>query len=449
MRSKKIIIALVAVLLLIALIPGYTALLNYRNLREYNRKSIIIEPDTSSIAVYIEPDDTATRAAANYLSFVIEQTLGTNTEIITEQGEDFRGIRILCGTEFPEPEQKEAIIEFITTAEASSDNKADIYSVSLEDCGIAILVPERENCFGAVKAIADRWLRRDCGISDNAELYISRAMIDEQLSGLPTAVNGKIRILSQNLRNSDDGDGKMIEDRAKRFFQLVDKYQPDLIGTQECPKRWLQLLQETLSDRYEIYGCSRMGPQSEEGDWNAVLFRKDRFSFQDGGTFWLSNTPSEAETKLNYVGPVRICTWSLLQDSETEKTFLFSNTHLHHVGADQDVRTRQAEILLHRLRKDNKLERYPGFLTGDFNGKPDEPFYSLVTEVYDDTRTTAITDSSTVNYTFQSYGKKQVLCDYCFCSPKTVTVLDYHILDDYYDGYISDHYGVLVTAVVN
>ena len=41
------------------------------------------------------------------------------------------------------------------------------------------------------------------------------------------------------------------------------------------------------------------------------------------------------------------------------------------------------------------------------------------------------------------------MIDFCFHSPHKITVLDYRILDDQYNGYVSDHYGIMVTAVVN
>lgn len=398
----------------------------------YNRNQVIAGPEVNEVKVYIEPDTNATRSAANYLIGSIKHELGIEPQIVTEQEEGFQYISILCGED-----------------SNIADPEAPVYTISLEETGIIIHVPMVSRCFGAVKAVADQWLQEGCGINEASELVLSQAIIDQQLSFLSTYIDGQIKVLSQNLRNRDDGEGKTIEERAVRFFQLVDEYQPDLIGTQECSHQWLQLLQQHLSDRYEIYGSSRMGKNSQDGDWNVILYRKDRFSFQDGDTFWLSNTPSEEASKLNYDGSPRICTWALLQDSETGKAFLFSNTHLHHVGSASEIRTRQADILLQQLRKNDNIKKYPGFLIGDFNGTPDEPFYSLITEVYDDSRTTAIENSSSVEYTFQSYGTKQILCDYCFHSPDNLTVLDYRVLNDQYEGYVSDHYGVLINAVIS
>ena len=72
-----------------------------------------------------------------------------------------------------------------------------------------------------------------------------------------------------------------------------------------------------------------------------------------------------------------------------------------------------------------------------------------MTAWYRDAASTAITDSSKVHYSYHGYGKEQWMIDYCFHSPRNVTVLDYHILSDVVEGYVSDHYGLLVTAVLN
>ena len=452
MRKKIAVIFIIVTILLICARYGYRESSEKYYDYLYNKETVIAGPDTESLAIFIEPDDPATRAASNYLAFALEQTLGTEAEIVTEQDEQFRGIRILCGTDIPEPEQKKPKFIFITTADAANDEEDPVYSVLQDENSVSIFIPEQENCFGAVKAITDRWLQKNCGLESGGELRISQAMIDRQLLHLSTAITGEFRILSQNLCFSDDGEGKTVEERAERFFRLVEEYQPDLIGTQECSWQWLQLLQDVLGDRYEIYGNSRDGPYDPEVERDAILFRKDRFEQKDGETFWLSNTPSEPTSKLNYEGVWRICTWALLHDLETEETILFSNTHLQNGYQEEygEVRYQQADILLRRLRKGNNyLTEYPGFLTGDFNGVPEEHFYSHVTSIYNDSKKTAIHDHSKVDYSYHDYGRVQYLLDYCFHSPKNVTILDYQILDKQYNGYVSDHYGILVTAIVN
>ncbi len=428
-QEKNIIAALLAVLLFIC------SFLGYRHF-SYHRETVLLRRgEKAAAAIYINPDNSATRAAANYLSYSVEQALGTEISVVTEKKEDTRYISIVCGAE----------------PEAAAEETA--YSVFLDrKKNVTVYTPKSSRCFGAVKAISDRWLQENCGLRNWEDLRISQAMIDEDLSLLSTTVTGEIRILSQNLCYSDGGSGLSVTQRAKRFFQLVEEYQPDLIGTQECSLQWKNLLENGLGDRYEFYGISRVGPDIESGEWNAILYRKDRFEFRDGGTFWLSNTPDEPRSQLNYEGVYRICTWILLTDTETEKTMLYSNTHLQNGGGEgnQEVRARQAEILLRYLRRgDNKLNQNPGFLTGDFNGTQNEAFYSEITQYYEDAEKVAITNSSAVDYSYHEYGATQWLLDYCFNSPKKVAVLDYHILDDQFGGYVSDHYGLLVTAVLN
>lgn len=429
-NMKKVLFVALLLVILISVCWAVT------NIYAYHREIVLINGDGET-AIYIEPDCSASRAAADYLAFAVERELGTELPVVTEMHEGGHYIEILCAAE---------------SDDSNPEAETPVYSISLEGENLMIRTQPGCRCFGAVRAIADRWLQVGGGGRNGVELRASRRMIEKELAYLSTAVPGEIRILTQNLRNADDGKGKTVEDRAVWFFRQIKQCKPDLIGTQECTFRWKKILQQGMGDMYGFFGVSTEGPDEEDGEWNAILYRKDRFVLQDGGTFWLSNTPHTAPSKLNYDGPYRICTWVLLTDTETGKTFLYSNTHLNHKDSEfyQEVRARQAEILLHTLRGNgNKLEEYPGFLTGDFNGESYEPFYPQVTAWYRDAASTAITDSSKVHYSYHGYGKEQWMIDYCFHSPRNVTVLDYHILSDVVEGYVSDHYGLLVTAVLN
>ena len=430
--------------LLLAAFVGLGAFYGYKIFLYYQKKQIA-GPGAPVYAIYVEPDDSAPRAAADYLSWKLQESLGTEFEIVTEKEEGRTYLCILSGSGPDSPEEAAVTLDDLATIEKSD------YTISLEKDDVVIRIPRRSRCFGTVKAVAEQWLQPDCGIKDGTSLYISQAMIARQLSSLSTSVTGGFRVLTQNLRYTDDKGGNSVEERSKRFTQLIEEYQPDLIGTQECTYQWLQLMDEALSDRYTFFGCSRLGSQSNEEEWNAILFRKDRFTLLDGKTFWLSNTPSEEASKLNYDGCVRICTWALLQDRETGKTFLFANTHLQDGNSSdsQEIRRRQIEILLQHLNRNNWLTRYPGILTGDFNAESDEAFYPVITSVFDDANYSAVQNSSKVDYSFHYYGEVKQLIDYCFHSTGNVTALDYQILDKQYDGYVSDHYGILVTAVLN
>jgi endonuclease/exonuclease/phosphatase family metal-dependent hydrolase len=212
----------------------------------------------------------------------------------------------------------------------------------------------------------------------------------------------------------------------------------------------MELIKENMSDTYGIIGCSRDGRNAITGEWNTVLYRKDRFDLIKGDTFWLSETPDTEVTKLDYHGCYRICTWTLLKDKITGKILMFNNTHLQNSLNHVEIREKQMKILIDYLtNKLGLMKDYPFFMTGDFNATSGEPAYAVAVSAMKDSATTCEKNSSAVDFTFHNYGNdNKHIIDYCFHSPKDITVHEYKILDEQFDGYVSDHYGILVTATV-
>ena len=428
-KNRIYLLGVLLALLSVLIYSGYRLYNHYT----YTREQVILR-EGEATEIFIEPDNPATRAAANYLSYTLEQALGVECSIVTEKDDRHPCISISCD-------------------DVPLDEEAPVYTVALDNGCLSVHVSSYNRCFESVKAVADRWLQEDCGLRIGGQLRASQAMVSRELSFLPTALTGTFRILTQNLYYEDAGTNGTVAQRAARLFRLIDDYQPDLIGVQECSLKWIPVLQEGLGEQYGYIGIPREGENAGDTEWeNAILYRKDRFRLANSGVFWLSNTPDVPQSGLKSGEICRSCTWAVLTDMESGKSLLFSNTHLHQFRDElyQELRARQAEILFRYLRKgDNLLAKYPGFLTGDFNGKTDEPFYTEVSSHYADSKNTAITNSSTVNYTFHDFGADQRPYDYCFHSPESVTILDYRILDDQYGGYVSDHYGILVTAILN
>ena len=256
--------------------------------------------------------------------------------------------------------------------------------------------------------------------------------------------SAKIVILSQNVRCNNDGTNKNISDRAPRLKQLVDKYRPDIIGTQETTPLWNQYLKSYFGSEYGMVGCSRNGKNATTGEWGTILYRLDRFELLDSGDFWLSSTPnkvSRVDGSLCY----RICTWALLKDKVTGKTFVMANTHLDH-GTDA-VREQQIKYLFAGLS--DLIDKYPMYLTGDFNATPGSLVYNAAISKLSDARTTALENRSTVSWTFDSYGKSNPgkIIDYCFYSDDS-EALWYKVANDQFGGYVSDHYGVLTELIL-
>jgi len=256
--------------------------------------------------------------------------------------------------------------------------------------------------------------------------------------------DAKIVVLSQNVRYKNDGENKTISDRAPRFQLLVEKYSPDLIGTQETTATWNDYFKMYFESEYGMVGCSRDGKNAKSGEWGTILYRLDRFELLDSGDFWLSSTPDRV-SRVNGSRCNRICTWALLKDKVTGKTLIFANTHLDNSSAA--VRNQQILYLFAGLG--DKLGKYPIYLTGDFNATPNSSVYSIAASKLLDARVEALENRSTVEWTFDSYGTRTPgkIIDYCFYDDRS-EALWYTVANDQFGGYVSDHYGVLTEFII-
>jgi endonuclease/exonuclease/phosphatase family metal-dependent hydrolase len=246
--------------------------------------------------------------------------------------------------------------------------------------------------------------------------------------------------MSQNIRCGEDGNGNNIDDRKVRFVKLMKEYSPDLLGTQEATSKWMGIFKNEFGDEYGIVGCSRDGENATSGEWNAILYKKSRFELRESGTFWLTDTPHTPSFTVEGASHRRICTWALLYDKVTEQEILFCNTHLDHQS--DEIRVKQTEHLMSFM--DQYVGKYPIFLTGDFNAAVGSGPYNKVVGKLSDCHKKAELDLSDVKGTFHGYSstpKSEI--DFCFYDKSKADAITYRILDDWYSGYVSDHYGVI------
>ena len=323
------------------------------------------------------------------------------------------------------------------------------YSLTAEGKSLCLEASDSTTLYYAAKAVLDAWLTPDFGLVSEGVLTLPQNRMAD-LNGLTTKLDHSIRVLSQNVRVADDPDGNSVAERTRRLRDLLEEYRPDLIGTQETSDKWMKqlngitrsLAKRTDLGEYGMVGCSREGREATSGEWNTILYRKDRFELLDSDTTWLSDTPNEASAVEGSLCK-RICTWALLKDKQTGETILFANTHLDH-GTDE-VRRAQMDILMNYLA--DRIGQYPFYLTGDFNCQSDSLPYQTATSRLQDSHVTGWMDHSTVNRTYHGYqetGGSEI--DFIFHNEKT-TPVNYEIISKGYDGYVSDHFGVIVEFV--
>lgn len=260
--------------------------------------------------------------------------------------------------------------------------------------------------------------------------------------GLPARCQD-LRVMSFNIRYGTANDGENHwEKRREMVFDLLRSQQSDVIGLQEALRFQLDELQKALPE-YAALGVGRDDGKSA-GEHSAILYRKSRFSVEESGTFWLSDTPEVPGSKSWGNRITRICTWARLTDRMTGRALYVYNVHLDHES--QPSRERSVRLLLERMRARPKAE--PILLLGDLNAGEENPATRFLTSQLDfplvDTFRVRHSDAVEVGtfHAFQGVTSGAKI-DYVFAS-LDFYVLDAQIIRENRRGrYPSDHFPVM------
>jgi endonuclease/exonuclease/phosphatase family metal-dependent hydrolase len=267
-----------------------------------------------------------------------------------------------------------------------------------------------------------------------------------------------LKVMSFNIRCGsceDTSDVNHWNKRKFRIFQLLNKYEPDIIGFQEAELWQLTDIGNEFND-YLWLGKAR-DDGKEKGEFTAVFYKEKRFHAWDNYTYWLSETPDEPsngwDAALN-----RTLTVAMFYDYMNERIVCFFNTHFDHVG--NIARTESAKFLREIVTEYSG--KYPAVITGDFNFTEDSDGYDIITSAefkvenpIDDFQYKPLVNSKYISEkphtggdtTFNAFGKGMELksaIDFIFVNDK-VKVLTHQTIIDVPEGlFPSDHYPVLV-----
>ncbi len=361
------------------------------------------------------------------------------------------GLELAVVTDAEAATDREIVLGHTNRADSTADEGA--YSVFLNGDSLHIDASDSTTLYFAAEAVLEAWLTDDFGLSEEGVITLAEDRVAD-LVGLTTRLDNSIKIMTQNVRgDGNDGDGLSVTQRFERFVQMLSDYQPDVIGTQEYTFNYAYRLGKIFDkwsedDGIPLYGivdCSVEGPGKQSGGRNAVLYRMDRFELLDSNTFWLSATPeTPSAVEGCSTNHKRVCTWLLLKDKQTGQTILVANTHLDHTS--NNIRLKQVTILMEQLA--TLVGDYPVYLTGDFNcGKGSDP-YNVPAATLLNSHETAWVDLSTMRGTFHGYsgfGGSEI--DFVFHNERS-TPVSYEIVSKQYDGFVSDHFGVIVNFVI-
>jgi endonuclease/exonuclease/phosphatase family metal-dependent hydrolase len=179
-----------------------------------------------------------------------------------------------------------------------------------------------------------------------------------------------VRVMTFNLRVPFILDGPNYWSFRKGLMvSTIRKFDPDVLGTQECVESQAEYLRAQLSD-YEFFGVGRNDGKTR-GEMCALFFKKAKFDKLDGGHFWLSETPEKPGSKSWGSGWPRMVTWAKLRRRSDGQTICVFNTHF-------DVWGKRARIESARLLRERMSQiagNFPTVVTGDFNDEPGSPCY--------------------------------------------------------------------------
>ncbi|MFY0653475.1 MAG: endonuclease/exonuclease/phosphatase family protein [Cyclobacteriaceae bacterium] len=205
-----------------------------------------------------------------------------------------------------------------------------------------------------------------------------------------------LKLMTYNLKFASPTFKPSWEERREMQIDLIRKYDPDIIGTQEGLKEQVDYLADQLEE-YVVVGEGRKGGDDDEH--MAIFIKRKKFRIREVQSFQLSKTPEIIGSGPD-VNP-RMVTWARLafinrpkegeegpypQDYRghwynTEEFYIF-NTHYFNSRKQSLARLNASKLILERT---NELSRFgtwtaerPIFLMGDFNCRPGSAPYNVL-----------------------------------------------------------------------
>ncbi|MEN8128292.1 MAG: endonuclease/exonuclease/phosphatase family protein [Planctomycetota bacterium] len=252
-----------------------------------------------------------------------------------------------------------------------------------------------------------------------------------------------VRAMTFNIRygSADDGDNHWNR-RKELVFDMLADHKADVIGLQEALDFQIQEIGQALG-QYGIVSAGR-DDGAAAGEACPILYRRDRFTLSDSGTFWFSNTPWKPGSKHWGNDLPRICTWVRLTDTATGNSFYVYNLHLDHVS--QISRERSVQLLLKELG--SRKHAGPVIVLGDFNMAASNPAMAPLRMV--DVWGSLHPDQLSVT-TYHAFGEQSdgPCLDHIFIDEFT-DIVDVAIDGQSYGGrFPSDHFPVVALFKLN
>lgn len=277
-------------------------------------------------------------------------------------------------------------------------------------------------------------------------LVVVLAMLAGLLPPAGAAASGApLTVATYNLRYNNPNDGADAWPlRRKAVKALIRFHAFDVFGTQEGLHDQIQDLASL--DEYGHVGAGRDDGQ-HAGEHSAVFYRRDRFSLQRNGDFWLSETPDRPSLGWDATCCKRIASWAQFRDAANGKTFYVFSVHFDHQGVV--ARRESARLVLRRISEIAGSD--PVICLGDFNATPDSEPIATMRGALRDARQVSLAPPYGPEATFNDFKwhvAPTARIDYIFVG-RQFRVLKYGVLSDSLNQrYPSDHFPVMAQMVL-
>ena len=219
--------------------------------------------------------------------------------------------------------------------------------------------------------------------------------------------------------------------RADLLVQDIAAQAPGIIGFQEVT-RWQYAYLVDVLPGYDSVIDYRDKSIISEGC--PIFYNQERYTLQDKGSFWLSETP-DVMSKDWGAAHYRICSYVILTDKDSGRDFVVFNTHLDHVS--DEARIKGIEVVLDKIAQFGGL---PAVIMGDFNAQEGSKTYESATASFLDARYAAADTMD--GHTYQNWGnpEKYKRLDYFMISKTGWVAQRYAIIQPVHGGnYVTDH----------
>lgn len=219
------------------------------------------------------------------------------------------------------------------------------------------------------------------------------------------------RLMSFNILRADQKvDNKTWTDgRRESCLAMLEANSPDLLGLQECTSNQRNDILKAFP-KYGAVGVSVKGQSAAAYTTvssNPIFYDGSKFTLEEWGTLWLSDTPDAAGSNTWYYRKPRTATWARFKVNGRDLHFVFVCLHLQDntstgdnsddidydgtkAQAGADCRAKEIAVVTDRLATINP-DGYPMIICGDFNSTGTEDYYSTLRSVFSLARLSAVT----------------------------------------------------------